>query len=280
MTSLGAIERVNARASAGIVAAWRSYAYGLVAAVAAGVVAYSTLRQNGAATVPLVAILAGSAAVALLGLVAFAAVRTGGSTVRFDREGVEYDGFGVLGALREPTSVPYEGVDLAVRTDDVGDRLLGTGTVRLLRSNDSDVVLHHVSDPGAVERALARHVPDPLERFERPDDGSDELLLREPRAVWLAWPDGASLPPSPVVDAAELHERVGLDLRGGLDYDVEDGASDAGDSLISASDFASGNYSGGRPKDANVASGSSATQPEEGATSPGAAASGGGDAGM
>lgn len=108
--------------------------------------------------------------------------------------------------LRDEATIPYDDVEVVVARATLGDRLLGTASYELVRTDGDDVAMSGVADPESFERAIGARVDDPREQYRRADGGSI--------AFWALWPDDreGDLPSGPVVEAGELEERLGIDL--------------------------------------------------------------------
>jgi uncharacterized membrane protein YgcG len=134
-----------------------------------------------------------------------------GSEVRFFEEGFEAEantGEGADFSAFSDTKRRYDEIDLVLRDDELGDRLFGTGSFKLVITGIGTVRLPYLEQPVEVHRLLNERVPQPDElrrRAERGDLDRDSYL-------WAYWDDDHHVPETPVVDADAFDEMASFDV--------------------------------------------------------------------
>lgn len=239
MTDRQPIARVDGRPVRAVLSDATPFAVALLAALLAGIAATMTGVPGSAVggpfgSPPVIASLAGVVALSCVGAVGVA---------RDTREVRLYrDELTVVNGVRPfvgSLTIPYEEVDLAVRTDDRDD----VATYKLVRSGNPTSTLRHVRDPETVERVLAERVPSPRTRNGRATtgDGTRRSIERE-RLFWRRWPSDVPLPTSAVVGASSIPAAVGS----GVQFRTDAGTTEHGGGSVSddatVEDLARGQY--------------------------------------
>ncbi|WP_164471541.1 hypothetical protein [Halosimplex salinum] len=246
MSSHSPETRIEASPTGAVASALRRGGVAALVGVAVGVLLRSLLAQYGVGAPSLAVLVGVTAVVAASGVLALAATRAAGTSVRFGRDRLAVAGDGPFGPLVSETTVDYDDVDLVLRRDTGGDRRVGTASYELVRSGELTVRLNHCADPETVERELDRRVPTPRDRADTVDEDAVRTALQHERVFWRDWPSDEPVPRSAVVTSAELVEQYRASKTPEPSEPTgPSAANDEPSSSVTAADFENGNFAGG-----------------------------------